>query len=157
MTSFQKTLPKLFFGFKTNFYLKPKTGNTNNGTQPHMKTLSIQQPWAWAILNAGKDIENRQWSTSFLGRILIHAGKRVDTEGITYLQSRGLTPPIFYSEFDKTLGGILGSIEITDCVRESKNDWFFGKFGFVLKDPIVLPFKPCKGQLGFFEVDYFNL
>lgn len=23
--------------------------------------LSIRQPWAWAILCAGKDIENRSW------------------------------------------------------------------------------------------------
>ena len=37
--------------------------------------LSIRQPWAWAILHAGKDIENRSWSTSFRGPVCIHAAK----------------------------------------------------------------------------------
>ena len=40
-----------------------------------MKALSIRQPWAWLILNAGKDIENRSWYTSVRGRVLIHASK----------------------------------------------------------------------------------
>lgn len=26
-----------------------------------MIALSIRQPWAWLIINAGKDIENRDW------------------------------------------------------------------------------------------------
>lgn len=37
--------------------------------------LSIRQPWAWAILHAGKDIENRDWATRFRGPFLVHAGK----------------------------------------------------------------------------------
>jgi hypothetical protein len=40
-----------------------------------MKALSIRQPWAWLILNAGKDIENRDWLTRFRGPFLIHASK----------------------------------------------------------------------------------
>jgi hypothetical protein len=40
-----------------------------------MKALSIRQPWAWLILHAGKDIENRDWPTRFRGRFLIHAAK----------------------------------------------------------------------------------
>jgi hypothetical protein len=36
--------------------------------------LSVRQPWAWAILN-GKDIENRDWSTTRRGRFLLHASK----------------------------------------------------------------------------------
>lgn len=30
----------------------------------HQVALSIRQPWAWAILHAGKDIENRDWHTA---------------------------------------------------------------------------------------------
>ena len=33
-----------------------------------MKALSIRQPWAWAILHAGKDIENRDWRTDCADR-----------------------------------------------------------------------------------------
>src|SRR5690348_2447825 len=48
-----------------------KTADTDDG----MKALSIRQPWAWLILHAGKDIENRDWSTRFRGQVLIHAAK----------------------------------------------------------------------------------
>ncbi|MDD5394961.1 MAG: ASCH domain-containing protein [Thiothrix sp.] len=51
-----------------------------------MKALSIQQPWAWAILNAGKDIENRDWYTPVRGRILIHAGKKIDKGSIGFIE-----------------------------------------------------------------------
>ncbi|MCG0445699.1 ASCH domain-containing protein [Pseudomonas aeruginosa] len=40
-----------------------------------MKALSIRQPWAWLVANGHKDIENRDWATSFRGRFLIHAAK----------------------------------------------------------------------------------
>lgn len=38
-----------------------------------IKALSIRQPWAWLILWAGKDIENRSRRFHFRGRFLIHA------------------------------------------------------------------------------------
>jgi len=37
------------------------------------RALSIRQPWAYAILHLGKDIENRPWRTNFRGPLLIHA------------------------------------------------------------------------------------
>lgn len=42
--------------------------------------LSVRQPWAWAIIYAGKDIENRSWQAvnhglRQRGRIAIHAAK----------------------------------------------------------------------------------
>lgn len=113
-----------------------------------MKTLSIQQPWAWAILFAGKDIENRDWYTSVRGPILIHAGKRYDKEGHEWMEDRfGLVIPEALP-----LGGIVGSVSIIDCVTKSLSKWFFGKFGFALSDPKALPFFPIRGQLGFFDV-----
>ena len=30
-----------------------------------MKALSVKQPWVYAILREGKDIENRSWQRSF--------------------------------------------------------------------------------------------
>jgi hypothetical protein len=38
-----------------------------------MKALSLRQPWAWAILHAGKRVENRVWNTHYRGAFLIHA------------------------------------------------------------------------------------
>jgi hypothetical protein len=112
------------------------------------KAISIRQPWAWAILHAGKDIENRSWYTPVRGRVWIHAGKKIDKDDIVYIESRfGIEVPR-----DLPTGGIVGSVEIVDCVAISESPWFFGKFGFVLKDPRPCAFVPCNGQLGFFGV-----
>ena len=120
-----------------------------------MIALSIRQPWASLILKAGKDIENREWPTRFRGRFLVHA-------------SKGCTRAEFAEAIDcaecildqrinadlKTIqrGGIIGSVELVDCVERSASPWFFGRYGFVLRDPQMLPFTPWKGQLGFFDV-----
>lgn len=102
-----------------------------------MKALSIRQPWCHHILFDGKDIENRDWQTRFRGRVLIHASKTGE-EG---------------ARIDMPRGGIVGHVEIVDCVDRSDSEWFFGKFGFVLRDPRPLPLIPCKGMLGFFTPD----
>jgi ASCH domain len=120
-----------------------------------MFALSIRQPWASLILKAGKDIENRNWPTKFRGRILIHAAK-----GCTYAELDGALDfataacGTYYVADLKTIprGGIIGSVDLVDCVSASASPWFVGKFGFVLRDPQSLPFTPWKGQLGFFDV-----
>ncbi|MEH1869303.1 MAG: ASCH domain-containing protein [Nostoc sp.] len=40
-----------------------------------MKALSVRQPWAWAIIYALKNIENRGWPIHYRGDILIHTAK----------------------------------------------------------------------------------
>lgn len=126
-----------------------------------MKALSIRQPWAWMILNLGKDIENRNWSTGLRGRILVHAAKGMTREefdeAIDVARSaragvpvdQRITPPRF-----ETLarGGIIGSVEIVDCVSASPSRWFFGRYGFVLRNPQPMAFQSCRGALGFFDV-----
>jgi hypothetical protein len=43
---------------------------------PDLRALSVRQPWAWAILHAGKLVENREWDgCSYRGPMLLHAGK----------------------------------------------------------------------------------
>lgn len=111
--------------------------------------LSIRQPWAWLIVHGQKDIENRDWKTPFRGRVLIHAGKLHDGPATDWHWDRlGLAKP---EAFD--YGGIVGEAEIVDCVTASASDWFYGPFGFVLRNARPLPFQPYRGRLGFFEVD----
>ena len=43
-----------------------------------MKILSIRQPWAALIVHGFKETENRTWSTSYRGPVLIHAALKVD-------------------------------------------------------------------------------
>lgn len=126
-----------------------------------MKAISIRQPWAWLILNAGKDIENRGWKTSFRGHVLIHASKGMtrgeyeDAETSSLLShvaggGRGEIALPKFEELER--GGIVGSAEIVDCVDASESPWFFGPFGFVMANPKTLPFQPMKGNLGLFDV-----
>lgn len=121
-----------------------------------MKALSIRQPWAWLILHGGKDIENRTWTTKFRGRVLLHAAKGMTREEYEIANELAweINPRIVLPAFDELKrGGIIGSVEIVDCVTESGSPWFYDGHGFVLRDPQPLPFVPLKGRLGFFEVD----
>jgi hypothetical protein len=120
-----------------------------------MIALSIRQPWANMILKAGKDIENRDWPTKVRGRVLIHAAKGcTQAERDDALSFAEIAVGVRYTVDLKTIerGGIVGSVEIVDCVSESQSPWFVGRYGFVLRDPWPLPFIACKGQLGFFHV-----
>lgn len=105
-----------------------------------MKALSIRQPWCHHILQNGKDIENRSWPTKFRGTVLVHASKKVEDKD--YCKIHNLD-----------VGGIVGMIDIVDCVSDSKSNWYMGEYGFVLERPRPLPLIPCKGALGFFSPD----
>lgn len=126
-----------------------------------MKAISIRQPWVWAILFAGKDIENRDWPTRYRGPILIHASKgmtRYEYEACLATchrisETHPFPPGLAMPGFDELQrGGIVGQVEIVDCVSESPSPWFFGRYGFVLRNPKLLPFRPLKGALGLFDV-----
>jgi hypothetical protein len=117
--------------------------------------LSIRQPWAWAIFNAGKDIENRDWVTEYRGRVLIHVGLTMTrAEYDAGIESIHAVVPAIVAPAADMLprGGIVGSVEIVDCVSSSASPWFVGEFGFVLRDPQPMPFTPYKGRLQFFNV-----
>lgn len=117
-----------------------------------MKAISIQQPWAWLIVNGFKDIENRDWPTRFRGRISIHAGKKFDKEGYEWVKSEFPEIPLpAPHEFDR--GGLVGAATIIDCVTESSSPWFFGQYGFVIADATPSPLAHCRGQLGIFIAD----
>ena len=114
--------------------------------------LSIQQPWAYLIIHRYKTIENRTWSTTFRGRIFIHAPKSFDWEGYHYLLKNTSIRLPGPSSFQK--GGIVGYAYLTDCVTQSRNKFFSGPYGFVLQKAKPLPFMPCPGSLSFFKVIY---
>lgn len=116
-----------------------------------MKALSINQPWAWAILHGGKDIENRDWPTKYRGDVLIHAGLKFDADGLAFVEDqvgRKVLPE------ERPRGGVFGIVEIVDCVTESDSPWFFGRYGFVLRNPRLIEPRRCRGALGFFTPDY---
>lgn len=118
-----------------------------------MIALSIQQPWAWLIVHGYKPIENRTWATKVHGRVLIHAGLKVDR--VVWSRLKYYVPEL-PTIANLECGGIVGEATLTNCVTEHSSLWFEGPFGFVFIDPRPLPFMACKGRLGFFEVDYIN-
>lgn len=120
-----------------------------------VKALSIRQPWAWLILNAGKDIENRNWPTRFRGRVLIHASQGMTRDEysaafdtLDFIDTTGRIAIPGYEELQR--GGIVGEVEIVDCVTHSDSPWFEGEYGFVLRNAKPLPFRACKGTTFFF-------
>lgn len=48
-------------------------------TEP-MRSITLQQPWAWAVIFGGKTVENRRWGTT-PGPLAIHAGTSFDRPG----------------------------------------------------------------------------
>lgn len=123
-----------------------------SNSYPTKKALSIRHPWAWLIVNGYKDIENRSWQTEYRGPFLVHAGKRFDKEG--YLWVTKNFPEIQLPELEEfQMGGVIGAVDLVDCVSVSESRWFEGPYGFVLQNPRHLPFIPVNGKLGFFFVE----
>jgi hypothetical protein len=116
-----------------------------------MKALSIHQPWAWLIVNGYKDVENRKWWTDFRGQFLVHAGKQFDYDGYRWVRSNSRINMPEINKFE--MGGIVGSAEIIACVTQYDSQWFFGPYGFVLKNARILKFVPLRGKLNFFNVE----
>ena len=120
-----------------------------------MKALTLRPQWAWFVVNGYKDIENRSWPTRQRGRIWIHASSSRVTRAeyerfLSTCREQGIID--FPSREDFQTGGIVGNVEIVECVNNSSSLWFVGPYGFVLKNAQNTLFKPMKGRLGFFDV-----
>lgn len=124
------------------------------------KALSIRQPWAYSVVFLEKDIENRSWPTRFRGEVCIHAAQgmtRAEYEdGLSTVHMVSLSRPFaegtLFPAFDELhRGGIIGVAEIVDCVATSLSPWFFGRYGFVLRNARPVPFIKVRGALGFFD------
>ena len=120
--------------------------------------LSVRQPWAWAIIHGGKDIENRSWQAvnhglKMRGEIVVHASKGMTRheyeDAADFMKSIGVTCP---RPDELIRGGVIGRVEVVDVVKESESPWFFGPRGIVLRNPEPIePHGLCDGQLGYFK------
>jgi hypothetical protein len=108
-----------------------------------MKALSVQQPYADKIIFHGKDIENRTRRTNFRGTVAIHASMKIHPSASLSKQLKE----------EMVVGAIIGVVDAVDCVDKHKSKWFFGPYGYVLKNPRPLSKPiPCKGMLGLWKV-----
>lgn len=132
-----------------------------------MYALTIKPLWLWAILHAGKDVENRVWTTKFRGTFLLHSSKACSEK--EYLQAYEFiysinsdvaeTAPDYKTLMREYAGKICGSVELADVFKpypsEPTSVWHMEDcFGFKLQNPREFARKtPFKGALKFFEVD----
>jgi len=138
-----------------------------------MLALTIYQPYVHAIFHCGKDVENRDWPTKFRGTLAIHAAKNEPGSEYVFVQQRIAADVHGYAKSpwgelpaSESLprGVIVGLVEVIDCVTDWNSDpqeldpkcspyWFVGNYGFVLRNPRLLPAPiPCRGYQGFWKV-----
>jgi len=123
-----------------------------------MKALTVKQPWASLIIYGGKDIENRSWATEYRGRVFITAskgwnsGEQEAAKGL--IEDRKIPQKLSETYTRINCGGVIGTVEIVDCVKQSDSPWFVGPFGWVLRNPRPLVFRPMSGALGLWDMEY---
>jgi len=126
-----------------------------------MMCLTVQQPWASLLLGiapaAGpgcapgvKNVENRSWSTSHRGNLLIHAGQKFDAEAM-----RTYYADIAEERFPR--GVILGMVELTGMVPPGKDcgsPWGVREqWNWAVRSPRVFShYVAMSGRQGLFEV-----
>lgn len=118
--------------------------------------LTVRQPWAWAIVYGGKDVENRSWTTSYRGPIYIHAAaKRRPIEErffAEWTRQRKLVQP--FAQPDLVHGALIATANILAVMKDHPSQWAIeGCFHFVLDR--VVPLRrpiPCPGALGLWTV-----
>jgi hypothetical protein len=136
-----------------------------------MRAITVRQPYAWAIVHAGKDVENRSRNIAgaYRGPVAIHAGLGFDKgtlAGEAHRRAHGGEVPT-----ELAFGAFIGVVDLVD-VHPPRD---FGEDGgccdpwgerphrkhvdgvgievvpahLVLRDPrpLVRPI-PCRGQLG---------
>lgn len=139
-----------------------------------MKALTLIQPWAWAILFAGKVIENRSWlpPAKMLGQVIaIHAGQKYDGDAADWIEElTGLEVP---DDDQISRGAVVGTAILRGVIKRVDRttfrevmgpagflaelppaalEFFVGPYGYVLEH--VVPVEPfsCRGALGFWDV-----
>jgi hypothetical protein len=131
-----------------------------------MKAISIKQPWASLIVEGIKPVENRSRPWKHRGPLAIHAPKAFDHYAFDLFFSR--FPPTRNLGVDDCVkdiiqksreltGGIIGSVNMVDCVTSHDSELFFGPYGYVFEDPKRCDLIPWTGRQGVMNVDLGNI
>lgn len=140
--------------------------------------LSIRAPWAYLIAEGFKHFENRDWTPDYPSRKMlsevgwkpkpplpfyIHAGGsftkadyiealRVVAQVNQFRVSRKQPPIVMPAASELLTGGIIGQAEATFWHDTPPQMPFAFGSGFTMRNAKRLPFRPCKGHLGFFHI-----
>jgi hypothetical protein len=110
-----------------------------------MKALTVRQPWASLIVAGIKDVENRPRRIRYRGKLAIHAGLRVDDEGMEMYGH--------LIEGSLPLGAVIGSVDVVDCTSDSDSPWALSDcYHWILANPRRLKRPvPATGKLGLWD------
>jgi len=107
--------------------------------------LTLQQPWATALRDLDKRVENRSWPPPphVLGQyIAIHAGKTFDERGAAWIEAHfGAS----YSAQNTAAGAIMALARLAEVTSCRSDPWFFGPYGWVFDHVIPLTPVACRG------------
>ncbi len=106
-----------------------------------MATLSVRQPWAWAIVNGYKDIENRTRNFRRRGYLAIHASKGTTRneygKAADFIASKGIVvPPLC----DLPRGCLVGRAKLSGCTYSDNNPSIWAipyQYHLSLSDPFL--------------------
>lgn len=110
-----------------------------------LRGLTLRQPWNWAILHAGKPVENRPMRAprSQVGQwFALHAGAVYDEKGAEWIRTTfGLVVP---GPAEVPLSCITALVKLGDCYRagdltKPKTPWAFGPWCYEVADKFILP------------------
>ena len=146
-----------------------------------MRIITLWQPWATLIALGLKQYETRSWTTSYRGKLAIHAAKRPvkkdELASIAYNSIGHLTYEAL-ADIEYPLGAILAIVELKNCWRmidhidnlqavpssviidtntvleKAVGDWQHGRYAWRLEDiqPLLHPV-PFKGGQGLRKLD----
>jgi hypothetical protein len=129
-----------------------RTAASRRGWQPAVRVLTVRQPWAWAAIYGGKDVENRRWQTAHRGPLLIHAGKKIDPDGPALVLKTLADPEVFGRPRTawEARGAIIGLVFLADILTDSPSRWAIPRWYhwvFEFSTPIDPPVS-CQGRQG---------
>lgn len=129
-----------------------------------MRVLTVRQPWAWAVIHGGEDVENRTRNIAgaYRGPVAIHTGKQMAK--LTEEQADMLTNVIPFglgTDHHYPLGVVIGMVDLVDSHEDDSaacydcSDWADGNgYHLILENPRALATSiPATGRLGLWRPD----
>jgi hypothetical protein len=121
--------------------------------------LTILQPWAWAIAEGHKTIENRPWRTHHRGTLYVHAGRRLKPAELESCRA-GLLAAGFDCDPPElstlVTGALVAVVDLVDCGRYLNDPWANPNplmWHFKLANARALPEPvPMRGKLGIWRI-----
>ncbi|NER33028.1 MAG: hypothetical protein F6J93_02940 [Oscillatoria sp. SIO1A7] len=114
----------------------------------NVKVLTLRRPWAFAIAQLGKNVENRTWPTKYRGPLLIHAGAASDNDAEKWIKKNF---GIDLRDLPQPRSQIIAVANLVDCVLDSDSPWAFpGQWHWILENicPCVDDSIGAKGKQG---------